>query len=565
MSTILSEIRPGAYFDSVVLMQLQRALADLPDVIDAGVVMATPANCDLLAASGLEVDTQAGADDLLIVVKATNEAAAGEALGQVDDLLTRRRGGIAQEFRPRSLEGAIKQLPESQWVLVSVPGRYAADVARDALKADRHVFIFSDNVPVEDEVELKQTAREKGLMVMGPDCGTAIVNGVGLGFANYVRRGVIGLVGASVSGLQAITSDINNLGAGVSQAIGTGGRDLSIEVGGITAIQGLDLLARDDQSEVIVIVSKPPQPEVAVKLLAMARQVRKPVVVDFIGYSPPARRIGNIYFASGLGDAARLAVDLAMGKIEDLETSGSGPAVPGTGSGYLRGLFSGGTLAYEAMLGLQSFLTPIYSNVPITESQRIEDVWASHEHTILDLGDDVFTQGRLHPMMDNDLRLRRLQHEAADPEVSMILLDLILGAGAHMDPAAEIAPAVSEALAGAKKDGRSLEIAFVVIGTSDDPQDLSYQMEQLQQAGAILFSDPARAVEYVSRRFARPSQQVGQPVSLDTFRAPLVGINVGLEIFHDSLQDQGAHSIQVEWRPPAGGNESLMALLAKMK
>ena len=263
MTITLSEVRPGAYYDSVVLMQLQRALADLSGVQDAGVVMATPANCDLLAASDLEVVTDAGSDDLLIVVKGIDQESAEAALVQVDALLTRRRGGISQEFRPRSLDAAVNQLPKSRWVSISVPGRYATGVAKDALALGRHVFMFSDNVSLEDELDLKGFARENGLLMMGPDCGTAIVNGVGLGFANSVRPGPIGLVGASGTGLQAITSAIHNLGLGVSQAIGTGGRDLTPEVGGITTLQALDLLSEDEETEVIVIVSKPPKPEIA--------------------------------------------------------------------------------------------------------------------------------------------------------------------------------------------------------------------------------------------------------------------------------------------------------------
>lgn len=562
--TILSEVRPGAYYDSVILMQLQRSLADLPGVIDAGVVMATPANKELLAASGLGVDIPAGSDDLLIVVKADDEETAGEALNQVDSLLARRRSGVSQEFRPHSLDLAVKQLPEAQWALISVPGRYAAGVARKSLELNLNVFIFSDNVSLEDEVELKKIAREKGLLVMGPDCGTAIINGIGLGFANYVRNGSIGIVAASGTGLQAISTEIHNLGNGISQAIGTGGRDLSSEVGAITAFQGLDILARDDQTEIILIVSKPPQPEVATSLLAFARRIGKPVVVDFIGYPPPARRIDNIHFASNLADAASLAVHLSR-ENPDIISLSQNQANIGPSNGYLRGLFSGGTLAYEVQLGLQAFWAPIFSNVPIHESQRVPDVWTSQGHTILDLGEDEFTQGRLHPMMDNDLRLRRLFQEAGDPEVSILLIDVVLGAGAHPDPASELAPAVAKILETAAHDGRLLEIIAIVVGTDADPQDIEQQVNQLQKAGAVVFPDTTVAVEYVSQKMSPGIAPHFKPVDLNFFREPLAGINLGLEIFYDSLKDQGAKAVQVDWRPPAGGNEKLMDLLAKLK
>lgn len=224
------EIRSGAYYNSVVLMKLQRSLVELPGILDAGVVMGTDANKDILAQSELmspEVQS-AVADDLVIVVKGKDKASAKAAIEKVDGLLTvRRAAGIGEEYRPKSLESAVKMLPEAQWILVSVPGRFAAGVARQSLNLGKHVFLFSDNVSLDDEIELKRVAADKGLLVMGPDCGTAIVNGVGLGFANKVRQGPIGIVAAAGTGLQQVSSRIHQLGSGVTQAFGTGGRDLS--------------------------------------------------------------------------------------------------------------------------------------------------------------------------------------------------------------------------------------------------------------------------------------------------------------------------------------------------
>ncbi|UCG23019.1 MAG: acyl-CoA synthetase FdrA [Chloroflexota bacterium] len=563
MTVYRSEIRAGAYYDSVVLMQLQRALADLPGVIDAGVVMATPANCELLEASGFTAVPNAGSDDLLIVVKAEDASSADAAIGQVDELLTRRRGSTVQSFRPRSLEAAVKQLPEADFVLVSVPGRYAASVARDALRLGKHVFLFSDNVSVADEMALKNEGRDKGLLVMGPDCGTAIIDGVGLGFANLVRRGSIGIVGASGTGMQAISSAIHNLGHGVSQAIGTGGRDLKQEIGAITTRQGLTLLASDPDTRVIVLVSKPPEKGVAAQLLTMAAGCSKPVVVDFIGYSPPARQMGPLHFASSLNDAAQLAVSLAVGTnrnpSEVRQTGDEGSA------GFLRGLFSGGTLAYEAMLGLQAFLQPLYSNIPIFEEQRLDDPLKSREHTVLDLGEDVFTQGRLHPMMDNDLRLRRMAQEVAEANVSMIMLDVVLGEGAHPDPASEIAPAVEQALGEARRANRPLDFVVVVIGSDADAQQLEAQVERMSEAGAIVFQDTVEAVNYARMKLAPTYTDAGQPLKAGAFQGSLAAINVGLETFYDSLVAQGAAAVHVEWRPPAGGNEKLLALLEQMR
>src|SRR6266498_3984053 len=339
MTVTKYDIRRGAYYDSVVLMQLQRGLIGLHGVLDAGVAMATRANCDLLAANNLLPESIAASpDDLLIVVKAESDLAVSDAMDQIDSLLAKRRSSISQDFRPRSLSAAAKQLPEANWVLISVPGRYAAGVAREALELGKHVFLYSDNVSLEDEIALKKIGRDKGLLVMGPDCGTAIINGIGLGFANRVRRGPIGLVGASGTGLQAVTTHIHNLGGGISQAIGTGGRDLKSEVGAITAQQALDLLARDPETKVIVLISKPPSSEVATQLLAAAQSIEKPVVIDFIGYPPPAHKLGNLHFAISLNEAAEMAVNLS----QNIEEGFSIRKQPN--HGYLRGLFSGGTL-----------------------------------------------------------------------------------------------------------------------------------------------------------------------------------------------------------------------------
>lgn len=558
MPFIQSERRSGAYYDSAILMQLQRSLLGLPGVLDSGAVMGTPANLELLEQSGLLTDNaqQAGVNDLLIVVKAETEAAAKHALAQINVLIAQRRAsvGASQEFQPKSLATAVHQLPEAHWVLVSVPGRYAAQVARDALNFGKHVFLYSDNVSLEEEIELKKTAQAKGLLVMGPDCGTAIINGVGLGFANRVRRGPIGVVGASGTGTQAVTAHVHALGSGISHAIGTGGRDLKAEVGAMTAHQALEVLARDPETKVIVLVSKPPSASVAIQLLAAAQASGKPVVVDFIGYPPPARKMGNLHFATSLSEAAEIAVNQLSVNVQPA------PSTDPQFTGYVRGLFSGGTLAYETMLGLQAVLAPLYSNAPLTHHQALPDPLRSQAHTIVDLGDEVFMVGRLHPMIDNDLRLRRLRQEATDPEVGMILLDVVLGEGAHPDPASELAPAIAQA-----KATRPLEVVAMVIGTDADPQNIESQVERLRAAGALVFRTATEAIAYVSHRCGRRSIFTHAPVALATLNQPLAAINVGLESFQASLVRQGAQAVQVDWRPPAGGNEKLAALLAKMK
>ncbi len=563
---ILAQIRPGAYYDSVILMQLQRALVALPGVEEAGAVMGTAANKDVLAQSGMATAEAmaAKADDLVIVIRADNDNNATSAISQIDALLTRRRSSEgAVDYRPKTLDSATKMLPEAQWVLVSTPGRYAAGVAQEALRLNHHVFLYSDNVSVEDEVALKQTATEKGLLVMGPDCGTAIINGVGLGFANRVRRGNIGVVGASGTGLQQVTARIHQLGGGITHALGTGGRDLSERVGALTAKQSLALLTNDESTQVIVLISKPPAPSVIEELLRVATYANKPVIIDFIGYRPAETQRGNIYFVKTLDEAAALAVELAAFEASEQPPIDNSPL---STAKYLRGLFSGGTLAYEAQLILQEYLPAVYANAPLDKRYKLEKATVSREHTIVDLGEDEFTVGRLHPMLDNELRIKRLAQEAADPEVAIILLDVVLGDGAHPDPASELAPAIAEAIVSAAEAGRYLEVIAVVVGTDEDPQDMEAQVAQLEEAGAAVeFNNEVavrRAGEVVR---GLPSANAETMVDPTVLRQPLAAINVGLESFMESLTAQGAAVIQVDWRPPAGGNERLAGILARMK
>jgi FdrA protein len=573
MPIIKVEIRSGAYYDSVILMQLQRSLAEQPGVIDAGVVMGTNANKEVLAQSGMLISEAeaAGADDLVIVVIGNDETSAQTALGKVDELVaSRRRSASDQDYRPRSIETAAKMLPDANWVLVSVPGRYAAGVARQAMGFNKHVFLYSDNVTLEDEISLKQEAAQKGLLVMGPDCGTAIVNGIGLGFANKVRKGPIGVVAASGTGLQQVTVRIHQMGGGITHALGTGGRDLSEAVNAITARQGLDLMARDPEAKVIVLVSKPPSPKVADELIKAARSIPKPVVVDFIGYASASRRVDNIFFATTFDETAELALRL----VDSTEDFGAQADISKfkVGQKYLRGLFSGGTLQYEALLILQNYLPVVYSNAPLDKKNKLEDSLVSKEHTIIDLGEDEFTVGRLHPMMDNDLRIRRLEKEATDPEVAAILLDVVLGYGSHPDPAGELAPAISAAIKTAATAGRHLEVIAVVSGTDEDPQGMEDQIKALKDAGAKVETSNDAAARYVGKlmqAIERSTEKTASPtmaqVDLGVLKNPMVGINVGLESFTESLAEQGAQAVHVDWKPMAGSNERLIGILERMR
>lgn len=574
VAIIKTQIRSGVYYDSAKLMQLQRSLASLPGVLDAGVVMGTESNKELLAHIDLNTtEVQASKpDDLVIVVKSESAQVAEEAIGKVDELLAARKSDIDQEYMPHSLEAAAEMLPDASWVIVSVAGRYAAGVTREALRLGKHVHLFSDNVSVEDEIALKTQAREAGLLVMGPDCGTANIGGMGLAFANKVRNGPIGIVAAAGTGLQQVASRIHQLGGGITYGIGTGGRDLSEKVGAITYLMALDALIRDPDTKVIVLVSKPPAPKVAEEVLKVARKAGKPVVVNFIARAVTTIQDGNLFFATGMDDAARLAVEFAKNP-PDLHPAADVSFEKFTPEQkYFRGLFSGGTLAYEAQYILAGYLPRVWANAPINKDNKMADALVSQENCIVDLGEDEFTVGRLHPMMDNELRIRRLYEEANDPEVAIIMLDVVIGYGSHPDPACELGEAITKSIEIAKRAGRHLEVVCVVTGTDEDPQNLDSQISKLKEAGAWVDTSNDLVVRRVGRimralgeRGAPATATQGKPVDLANLKKPMAAINVGLESFAANLKAQEAPYVHVDWKPPAGGNEKLMGILERMK
>ena len=523
-------ILKNSYRASVALMQLSAALLEVPGVEQASAIMATEGNLALLRETGLLGEgpipgvAQPGPSDLLVIVRARSDAAAAAAQGKADALLasgpasstgtTAASGPVA----PRTLASALAASATAarrtfnltpNLALVSVPGEYAAAEATKALKSGLNVMLFSDNVALADEVAMKRLAADKKLLLMGPDCGTAIIDGVPLGFANRVRRGAVGCIAASGTGLQQVTSLVDRLGAGISQAIGTGGRDLNAAVGGITMLEALSRLGRDADTRVIVLISKPPAPEVAKKVLAAAQRLRKPVVVNFIGADAKAISGDNLFAAHTLEDAARMAVALSRGKRP--VASAARPAhklpKPGPGQHWIRGLFSGGTFCYEAAMlmdeaqatgafgaGGPSQVNCIWSNASVRAEGELDDPWSSREHTLVDLGDDTFTRGRPHPMIDQRLRNERLLTEAADPQVAVILFDVVLGDGSHPDPAGAMLPAIERARSMAAKKGRKLALVASVCGTAADTQLLDRQESVLAKAGVLLASSNAEAV-----------------------------------------------------------------------
>jgi succinyl-CoA synthetase alpha subunit len=494
------------YRDSVSLMQLSAKLGALAGVRQASAIMATAGNLDLLREAGLaSAEVEAGPNDLLVALEGEAKALE-EALAAAEAELTRAPAaaleGGPRRMPPRSLEMALGEQPTANLALISTPGDYAAAEALKALRLGLNVMLFSDNVALEDEIALKRYAREHDLLVMGPDCGTAIIGGVPLGFANVVRRGDIGVIAASGTGLQQVTCLIDRWGKGISQAIGTGGHDLHERVGGITMLQGLRALAADPATRVIVLISKPPHPEVAKRVLDAADGTGKPIVANFLGADPETVRRPNVHPVRTLEDAARLAVALVDGDaaaaMQQVERDPEVPP-PASERKYVRGLYSGGTFCYEALLLLTEALGPISSNTPLEPQRMLADPWRSERHTVIDLGDDAFTRGRPHPMIDQTLRRERILQEAADPEVAVILFDVVLGYGAHPDPASELAATLEEARSRAAAAGHGLALVGSVCGAAGDPQDLPRQEALLRDAGVLLAQSNAQAARLAER------------------------------------------------------------------
>jgi len=500
------------YQDSVKLMKLTAEIQRLEGIKQASVVMATDMNKEVLKEAGLLVPeaAEANANDLVIVVAADKEKQAARALETAEKLLGSsevEEGNSKKQKLPKTIQRGAEALPGANLALISVPGTYAAAEAFKALNMGLNVHLFSDNVSLEDEVRLKEFGCQKGLLVMGPDCGTAIIDGVPLAFANVVARGKIGIVGASGTGIQEATVLIERLGAGISHAIGTGGRDLSDAVGGRMMLMGIDLLEEDPSTEVILLVSKPAGSQTTPKILDRVKRCRKPVVMCILKEDLSRALSSAAVYAATIEDAAYKAVALANGEDplalpenfwgDYSEQISEAVKKLRPQQKYLRGLFTGGTLADEAMLVLEDIIGDIYSNIPLKPELRLFSSQQSTAHTVIDLGDDEFTRGRPHPMIDPLPRNERLLQEYKDPEVAVILCDVVTGYGSHPDPAGELARAVVEARQ-AYPDNNPAVVAFVC-GTEGDPQPLSAQIETLEKAGIMVLPSNAEAARAAGR------------------------------------------------------------------
>jgi FdrA protein len=474
------ELRRGAYADSVTLLQVSRTVQSAAGVEGAQVAMATALNLEVLGQMGFDVPAETGANDMVVALHLADAGQLDAALGAVDAALaasSRRESGPSELAPPRTTAAAFRRSGDGL-ALVSVPGASALVEAMDALDAGHDVMIFSDNVPVDQELALKRTATDRGLLVMGPDCGTAIVGGVGLGFANTTSPGPVGIVAASGTGCQQLLALLDHAGVGVGSALGVGGRDLSTEVGGLSTRTALARLDADPDVELILVVSKPPADEVASAIQEYAATLDTPVEFALLGPGQP-----------DLTAAAGRVLERLGRPVPDWPVWGS--AEPGSG-GLLRGLFVGGTLCDEAMLVAGEKLGPIRSNIPLSPDLALGPDLTADQHLMIDFGDDSLTAGRAHPMIDSTLRLEHLARAADDARTGVLLLDVVLGHGAEPDPAAELARSIADI---------EQPVVVALVGTSADPQGLVTQAERLAAAGAeVHLSNAAatrRAVELV--------------------------------------------------------------------
>lgn len=476
------ELRSGAYADSVTLLQVSRAVQATPGVVAAQVAMATGLNLEVLEGMGFDVPASSP-NDMVVALRLDDDADVAQALAAVDAALAPARpsSGDTTVAPPRTTGSALRRTGTGAVALVSVPGASATVEAMDALESGHDVMVFSDNVPVAEEVALKTYAATRGALVMGPDCGTAVIDGVGLGFANTVRPGRIGLVAASGTGCQQLLALLHHAGAtyegvGVRHALGVGGRDLSAAVGGLATREALRRLDADPDVDLVVVVSKPPAPEVAASLQEYADALGTPVELGLLG------RGQRDLTAVAEAVLARLGHDAPAWPVHGADNSGAA-----TGP-LLRGLFVGGTLCDESMLMATEALGPVRSNIPLSDDLALGEELLVDDHTFVDFGDDALTQGRAHPMIDPTLRNEQLARAAADPGTGAILLDLVLGHGAEPDPAALLAPEI----AAARKE-RSIPVIVSLVGTDLDPQGLAAQRDALVAAGAEVHLSNAAA------------------------------------------------------------------------
>lgn len=571
-------VKKGSYHDSVVLMLLTNQISTIEGVKKVSIMMATPANKDIYRQSGLSTEEleSASANDMVVVADVDDDAILDVIMEEVEEFFKKQstsEGDKKGAESVKSWDKALGKLPDANLAVISIPGAYAALEADRALDEGMNVFMFSDNVTLEDEIKLKQKAHEKGLAVMGSDCGTGIIQGVPIAFTNNVTPGAIGIIGASGTGIQELTTIIDRLGEGVKNAIGTGGRDLSTEVGGITMMDMIEAMESDDSVKVLIIISKPPAKEVRDRISDRLSNFKKPVVTLFLGEKPEYHE-ENFYHAYTLDEAARLAVGLVRGeeikegKVDVDDSQFFGAEEKKTIKAY----YSGGTLAGEAAMLIKDAL-----NLKVPPQKAEGFMLKTDGHIVVDLGDDVYTQGKPHPMIDPAKRIECMQDAIDDASTGVILLDVMLGYGSHEDMAGALLPSIVELRDKAKAEGRKLFFVATVCGTRRDFQSYDEAVSKLKEAGVIVCENNKLAVHTAIRAigldFEEPAKEIRKKTvaKIEKTEAsekliqllsqkPKV-INIGLKSFAEVVESFGCDVVQYDWMPPAGGNVELIKVL----
>jgi len=546
-------VKKGSFQDSVSLMLISKKLSASSEIDEVSIMMGTPANKSLLKETGFwhDIFTDVTPNDICVGIKVHNSNDVTALISQqLEESLAEIAKGQAQGprlIKARSFQSAINKLPDSNMVLVSIAGEYAGKLADQALEFGKNVMLFSDNVSIEDEIALKTKARDKGLIVMGPDCGTSMIAGSPLAFANVLPKDNIGIVGASGTGIQEIASQIALLGAGITNAIGLGGRDLSLQVGGISALTALDMLDCDPDTKVIGFVSKPPAVEVQQKILTKMQQLTKPVVALFLGAKHDKPCDGNVYLANTMDEAAKLCVQLSKSaKLSAEHTIVSGSKI--------LGLYAGGTLAAESAMLLGQYL-----GLPADSKHDKGVMLDADGHKVIDLGDDFYTVGRPHPMIDPTVRGQQIIDLVNKPEIVVLMADVVLGFGSHSDPAGAFVDAVQE-LKLKRKD--PINVLVTVTGTDLDPQNRTNQIQKLLDAGIIVLDNLPQAV-ILAQQLIRNTTAVNSKEAPYLLKEVKV-INAGLRSFAEDLQATKTAVVHYQWAPVAGGNQRLAEILQKL-
>ena len=575
-------VKKGAYQDSVVLMLLTNKISALEGVKKVSIMMATPANKDMYKAGGMDTEEllNASANDMVIVADVADAAMMDEILQETEEFLRNQStvtSGADEDEAVRSWDKAVDKNFGANLALISIPGIYAAAEADRALDEGMNVFIFSDNMTIEDEKRLKDKAHKKGLVVMGPDCGTGIIQSVPIAFTNSVKNGKIGIVGASGTGIQELTTIIDRLGEGVTNAIGTGGRDLSTTVGGITMLDCINAMDKDENTDVLIVISKPPAKEVRDRIYARLSNCSKPVVTLFLGEKPEYHET-DFYHAYTLDEASRIAVQLIRGEeVKPVKAElPEGDFFDKSEKKSIKAYYSGGTLAGEAAMLIKESL-----DLKTPPEKAAGFMLKTDGHIVVDLGDDVYTQGKPHPMIDPAKRVECMREACDDPSTGVILLDIVLGYGSHEDMAGALIPAIKDLQKKAADENRKLFFVATVCGTRTDFQNYDEQVEKLKEANVYVCESNKIAVEaaikIIGRIIDEPVKEVRRVQAADCeIEEPSdalmqmisdkpVTLNIGLKSFAKVIKDYNCKVLQFDWAPPAGGDVEMIKTLQYLR